>query len=84
MNDDINNMISLKIVLMKIVIQGKADIADWAITRRFFTKGCFSDFFEGKFCNADVWVLLNPNCVIKNKGRFQNVGIYSETNNNEK
>ena len=81
MNDDINNMISCKIVLMKIVIQGKADIADWAITRRFFTKGCFSDFFEGKFCYADVWVVLNSDGVIKNKGRFKCIGIDPETNN---
>jgi hypothetical protein len=36
MDNDINNMISFKTVLMKVVIQGKADVSDWTIRGSYY------------------------------------------------
>jgi hypothetical protein len=72
MNYDIDNMIAHEIVLIKIVIEGKADVGNWAL----LIKTCFSNFLKCKSGYSDVGVLLNCFIVIKKKRSFQGIGIY--------
>ena len=60
MNADIDQMITGRLVLMKIVIQGKADVADGSGPGRIFTESRIPEVVHGQFLQAYGRVVFNP------------------------
>ena len=74
MEDDIYQVVTQYLVLVEIIVEGKAYIGHRAIGKGAF-KGCPGDTFPGEFGQPDMTVVANIGPVIKCKGSFESVGV---------
>ena len=72
MDENINQMIAIKIVLVEIVVQSKTDICRRTVRSGTF-KPCLCNAFDGESGEADMGVIPNIVYVIKNKRRMKGV-----------
>ena len=79
MNAKVNDMISGRIILVKVIVQGKADKSHRPEFGAF--EACCQDFFEGKMGQANMGVFTNSLQIVKHKGRFQSAAVDCEHNN---
>ncbi len=75
MDDYVNNMVTFEIIFVKVIIQGKTDVADGSVFRGLFTKSCFQDVFKIQLRQVDVRIFLYSGQIIKNKWTIKSVGI---------
>ena len=74
MDQDVCPMVARNIVLMKVIIEGKADVGDGTTGGQTF-KSRFLNAFLGQLGQADMGVMFNIAQVIKNERVLQGIGI---------
>ena len=84
MDDYVNNMVTFEIIFVKVIIQGKTDVTDRTVLRRFFTECGIKNFFESQFINTDVRIFLYSFQIIENKWTIKSVGIDKKAQGCEK
>ncbi len=65
-------MVPFNIVLVEIIIQGKAEFGHWTVRRKTF-EPCQGDTVLGEAAHTNRWIFLNIPYVIKDEGAIEGV-----------
>lgn len=75
MDKDIDQMIAGRFVLVEVIIQSKAKVADGSGSGRVFTKSGIPKALNRQVMQAYGRVFCNSQFIVKNKGAFESIGI---------
>jgi hypothetical protein len=83
MDKDVDDMKTLQIILIKIIVQGKSNIRKRAAFASYIAEGRINKAREGDVAQPDIRVFLNPDHVVHYEWGFQRIGINDGTNDGE-